>query len=29
LSVVLGIAPSPAAEALAQELRKGSAARYS
>ena len=29
LSVVLGIAPSPAAEALAQELREGSAARYS
>ena len=28
LSVVLGIAPSPAAEALAQELREGSAARY-
>jgi len=29
LSVVLGIAPSPAAEALAHELREGSAARYS
>ncbi|MEK6209665.1 MAG: BTAD domain-containing putative transcriptional regulator [Pseudomonadota bacterium] len=29
LSVVLGIAPSPAAEALAQELREGSAVRYS
>jgi LuxR family maltose regulon positive regulatory protein len=29
LSVVLGIAPSPAAEALAQELRDGSAVRYS
>jgi DNA-binding SARP family transcriptional activator len=29
LSVVLGIAPSPAAEALARELREGSAARYS
>jgi LuxR family maltose regulon positive regulatory protein len=29
LSVVLGIAPSPAAEALAQELREGSAIRYS
>ena len=29
LSVVLGIAPSPAAEALAKELREGSAARYS
>ena len=29
LSVVLGIAPSPAAETLAQELREGSAARYS
>ena len=28
LSVVLGIAPSPAAEALAQQLREGSAARY-
>jgi DNA-binding SARP family transcriptional activator len=28
LSVVLGITPSPAAEALAQALRKGSAARY-
>jgi DNA-binding SARP family transcriptional activator len=28
LSVVLGITPSPAAEALAQELREGSAARY-
>ncbi|MDP1592217.1 MAG: bacterial transcriptional activator domain-containing protein, partial [Prosthecobacter sp.] len=28
LSVVLGIAPSPAAEALAQDLHKGSAARY-
>ena len=28
LSVVLGIAPSPAAEALAQELRESSAARY-
>ena len=28
LSVVLGIAPSPTAEALAQELREGSAARY-
>ena len=28
LSVVLGITPSPAAEALAQQLRKGSAARY-
>lgn len=27
LSVVLGIAPSPAAEALAHELREGSAAR--
>ena len=29
LSVVLGIKPSPAAEALAQELREGSIARYS
>ncbi len=29
LSVVLGIAPSPAAEALARELREGSAARHS
>jgi DNA-binding SARP family transcriptional activator len=29
LSVVLGITPSPAAEALAQELREGSAVRYS
>ena len=29
LSVVLGIAPSPAAEALAQELREGSVVRYS
>lgn len=28
LSVVLGITPSPAAEALAQELREGAAARY-
>ncbi len=28
LSVVLGIAPSPAAEAIAQELRAGAAARY-
>ncbi len=28
LSVVLGIVPSPAAEALAQELRESSAARY-
>ena len=28
LSVVLGIAPSPAAEALAQQLREGSAVRY-
>ena len=28
LSVVLGIAPSPAAEALAQQLREGFAVRY-
>jgi len=28
LSVVLGIVPSPAAEALARELRESSAARY-
>lgn len=28
LSVILGIAPSPAAEALVQELREGSAARF-